>query len=180
MMNGRIAASMVLVFPAAWWTSPSRPYPIPVIEYLSVGSITSTTVTWFIVSVPVLSELIADVEPSVSTESRLFTTAPCAASFVDPVDMITCRTVGMAIGTAARARAMAVVKITVVDSPRWIPRANMMRIVRPAAPAIHNVKVSSWAVIGVFRVGVDFNIPEIVPTAVFDPCRSRSSPRCRG
>ena len=59
---------------------------------------TSTTVTWFIVSVPVLSELIADVDPSVSTESRLFTTAPCAASSRDPLDRITCSTVGMAIG----------------------------------------------------------------------------------
>ena len=53
---------------------------MPVIAYRSVGSITSTTVTWFSVRVPVLSELIADVEPSVSTESRLLTTAPCGAS----------------------------------------------------------------------------------------------------
>ena len=49
---------------------------MPVIAYRSVGSRTSTTVTWFRVSVPVLSELMADVEPRVSTESRLFTTAP--------------------------------------------------------------------------------------------------------
>ena len=71
--------------------------------------------TWFIVRVPVLSELIAEVDPRVSTESRLFTTAPCAARSVEPADRITCRTVGMAIGTAARANAMAVVKIVWVD-----------------------------------------------------------------
>ena len=82
------------------------------IAYRSVGSITSTTVTWFIVSVPVLSELIADVEPSVSTESRLFTTAPWAARSLDPLERMTWSTVGIAIGTAASASAMAVVKIT--------------------------------------------------------------------
>ena len=80
-----------------------------------MGSITSTTVTWFSVSVPVLSELIAEVEPSVSTEARLFTTAPCAARFVDPLDRITCSTVGIAIGTAASASAIAVVKMVCVD-----------------------------------------------------------------
>ncbi len=125
--------------------------------------------TWFIVRVPVLSELIAEVEPRVSTESRLFTTAPWSASFVEPLDRITCRTVGMAMGTAARARAMAVVKMTSGDSPREIPRANMMAMVRPAAPAIHNVSVSSCAVSGVFRLGVDFSIPEILPTSVSTP-----------
>ena len=80
-----------------------------------MGSITSVTVTWFNVRVPVLSELIAEVEPRVSTEARLFTIAPCLARVVDPVDRITCSTVGIAIGTAARASAIAVVKIACVD-----------------------------------------------------------------
>ncbi len=142
---------------------------MPVIAYRSVGSITSTTVTWFIVSVPVLSELIADVEPRVSTESRLFTTAPCAARSLDPLDRMTCSTVGMAMGTAASASAMAVVKIVWVDSPREIPRANMIAMVSPAAAAIHNVNVSSCLVSGVFRLGADFSIPEMVPTAVSAP-----------
>ena len=136
-----------------------------------MGSITSTTVTWFIVSVPVLSELIAEVEPRVSTESRLFTTAPCAARSVDPLDRITCSTVGMAIGTAASASAMAVVKIVWVDSPREIPSANMIAIVSPAAPAIHSVNVSSCLVSGVFRVGVDFSIPEMCPPRCRRPSR---------
>ena len=39
-----------------------------------------TAVIWFSVSVPVLSELIADVEPSVSTERSRFTMAPALAS----------------------------------------------------------------------------------------------------
>ena len=89
---------------------------MPVIVYRSAGSITSTTVIWFIVRVPVLSELIADVEPSVSTESRLLTIgtvrrrAPC-----EPPDRMTCSTVGSAIGTAARASAIAVMKIACAD-----------------------------------------------------------------
>ena len=45
----------------------------------------------------------------------------------------------------------------------------MIAIVRPAAPAIHSVNVSSCAVSGVFRVGVDFNIPEMCPTSVSAP-----------
>jgi hypothetical protein len=169
MTKGRMASSMLLVLPAAWWTSPSRPYPIPVMEKRSVGSMTSTTVTWFIVSVPVLSELIADVEPRVSTESRLLTTAPWAASSREPLDKITCSTVGIAIGTAASASAIAVVKITCADSPRECPSTNMMMIVRPAAPAIHRVNVSSCLVMGVLTVGADFSMPEMAPTAVLAP-----------
>ena len=45
----------------------------------------------------------------------------------------------------------------------------MIAIVRPAAPAIHSVKMSSCAVSGVFRVGVDFSIPEMCPTSVPEP-----------
>ena len=121
------------------------------------------------VRVPVLSELIAEVEPRVSTESRLLTTAPCAAKSREPLDKITCSTVGMAIGTAASANAIAVVKITCVDSPRAIPSANISAMVKPAAPAIHSVKVSSCLVSGVFTVGAAFNIPEMLPTAVSAP-----------
>ena len=45
----------------------------------------------------------------------------------------------------------------------------MTAIVRPAAPAIHSVKVSSCAVSGVFSVGVDFSSPEMLPTSVSAP-----------
>ena len=43
-----------------------------------------TAVIWLSVSVPVLSELIADVEPSVSTERSRFTIAPALASVEVP------------------------------------------------------------------------------------------------
>ncbi len=75
----------------------------------------------------------------------------------------------MAIGTAAKANAMAVVKMTLVESPREIPSANMIAIVNPAAPAIHRVSTSSCAVSGVFSVGVDLSIPEMFPTSVPAP-----------
>ena len=88
---------------------------------------------------------------------------------MDPLDRITWSTVGIAIGTAARASAMAVVKMAWVDWPREIPRANMIAMVRPAAAAIHSVNVSSCLVSGVFRLGADFNIPEMLPTAVSAP-----------
>ena len=45
----------------------------------------------------------------------------------------------------------------------------MIAIVKPAAPAIQSVNVSSCALSGVFSVGVDFSIPEILPTSVSAP-----------
>jgi hypothetical protein len=82
---------------------------------------------------------------------------------------MTWSTVGMAIGTAASASAIAVVKICLVESPREAPRANMIAIVRPAAPAIQRVSVSSCALSGVFSVGVDLSRPEMCPTSVSAP-----------
>ena len=64
---------------------------------------TSTAVIWFIVRVPVLSELIAEVNPSVSTEGRSFTMALRLARSTPPIDRIVCDTVGSASGMAAMA-----------------------------------------------------------------------------
>ena len=76
----------------------------------SVRSTTSTTVIWFMVSVPVLSELMADVDPSVSTEVRFLTMALRLARSMAPMERMTCETVGSASGMAAMARATAVMK----------------------------------------------------------------------
>ena len=115
---------------------------------------------------PVLSELIAEVDPSVSTEARSLTTALRLASAVAPDDRMIWRTVGIASGIAAIASATAVVKRTVADSPRWCPRANIRIIVTPAAPAIHSVSTSSWRISGVFSLTVVASIPAIFPTSV--------------
>jgi hypothetical protein len=64
---------------------------------------TSTAVIWFMVNVPVLSELIAEVKPSVSTDGRSFTMALRLARPMLPSDRITCVTVGSASGMAAMA-----------------------------------------------------------------------------
>ena len=83
--------------------------------YRSTGSSTSTTVIWFIVSVPVLSELIADVDPSVSTDTSSLTMAFSPASSLAPAERITCRTVGSAVGIAAIASAIAVMNRASAD-----------------------------------------------------------------
>ncbi len=67
-----------------------------------------TAVIWLSVSVPVLSELIADVEPSVSTERSRLTIAPAAASVVVPLDRIAVTTAGRPVGMAETANAIAV------------------------------------------------------------------------
>ena len=64
---------------------------------------TSTAVIWFMVSVPVLSELIAEVNPSVSTEGRSRTIALRLARSSPPTDRMVCVTVGNASGMAAMA-----------------------------------------------------------------------------
>ena len=137
--------------------------------YRSVGSRTSTAVIWFIVSVPVLSELIADVEPSVSTEARSVNTAPCRARSAAPTDMTTWSTVGIASGIAAIASATALVNTTVEDRPRCAPSTNMITIVTPAAAAIHSVNVLSCLVSGVSSRVVVASIPAIFPTCVSAP-----------
>ena len=86
---------------------------MPVIVKRSVGSSTSTAVIWFIVSVPVLSELIADVKPSVSTDGRSFTIAFSFASSTLPSERTTWTTIGSASGIAAIASATAVLKSVV-------------------------------------------------------------------
>ena len=57
-------------------------------EAVARRSPSATAVIWFSVSVPVLSELIAEVEPSVSTERSRFTMAPALASVDVPAARI--------------------------------------------------------------------------------------------
>src|SRR6476619_6678445 len=67
----------------------------------------STAVIWLSVSVPVLSEQIADVEPSVSVERRRFMIAFAFASDVVPIARIAVTTAGSPVGIAAMAKAIA-------------------------------------------------------------------------
>ena len=67
---------------------------------------------------PVLSELRADVEPSVSTERSRFMIAPAAASVWDPFERMAVTTAGRAVGIAATANAMTLSN----SSWPWTPR----------------------------------------------------------
>ncbi len=75
----------------------------------------STAVIWLSVSVPVLSELIAEVDPSVSVERSRFTIAFAFASICVPYERIVVTTAGSPVGMAAMANATAAVK-TLVNS----------------------------------------------------------------
>src|SRR5215471_17699720 len=67
----------------------------------------STAVIWLSVSVPVLSEQIADVEPSVSVDRSRFMIAFAFASVVVPIERIAVTTAGRPVGIAAMANAIA-------------------------------------------------------------------------
>ena len=61
---------------------------------------------------PVLSELIADVEPRVSTERSCFTIAPALARVCVPYERIVVMTAGRPVGIAETAKAIAVTNRT--------------------------------------------------------------------
>ena len=86
---------------------PSVPYPPPSTNQISPPRNASRAVIWFSVSVPVLSEQITDVDPSVSTECKRFTMAFCFAIFEIPIANVTVTTAGRPSGMAATARATA-------------------------------------------------------------------------
>mmetsp|Transcript_7213 Transcript_7213/g.18451 ORF Transcript_7213/g.18451 Transcript_7213/m.18451 type:complete len:213 (-) Transcript_7213:1092-1730(-) len=70
----------------------------------------STTDIWLDVSVPVLSEQITEVQPSVSTDGSLRTMAFCLAIFRVPRARHVVMTAGSPSGIAATARATAILK----------------------------------------------------------------------
>ena len=86
--------------------------------YCRPGIVISTAVIWLSVSVPVLSELIAEVEPSVSVERSRFTIAFAFASICVPYERIVVTTAGSPVGIAAMAKATAAVKTVVEASAR--------------------------------------------------------------
>ena len=67
---------------------------------------------------PVLSELIADVEPRVSTERSCFTIACALARVWVPYERIVVMTAGRPVGIADTANAMAVTNSVLNESPR--------------------------------------------------------------
>ena len=120
-------------------------------------------------SVPVLSELIADVNPRVSTEGRSLTIAFSLASSTLPSESTTWTTIGRARGIAAIASATAVLNSVSHDWPRLRPSANITIIVRPAALTIQSVSVFICLVSGVSSLAVAESMCAIFPTSVSLP-----------
>lgn len=148
---------------------------MPETVYRSVGVTTSTAVIWFSVSVPVLSELIAEVKPSVSTEGSSLTIALRRARLRLPTERITWVTVGSASGMAAMASEIALTNNASQAWPRVRPSANITIIVRLTAAAIHNVRLLSSLVSGDCSLAVADSIPEILPSSVSAPVPVTSS-----
>src|ERR1700758_186660 len=79
--------------------------------------VSSTAVIWLSVSGPGFSELIADVEPSVSVERSRFMIAFAFASVCVPIERIAVTTAGRPVGIAAMAKAMAARKTSLKVLP---------------------------------------------------------------
>ncbi len=142
---------------------------MPETVYRSVGVSTSTAVIWFIVRVPVLSELIAEVNARVSTDGSSFTMAFRCARLRLPTERIAWVTVGSASGMAAMASETALTNRTSQAWSRLRPRANITIMVSPAAPVIHRVRRSSSRVSGGTSFSVTESMPEILPSSVSAP-----------
>ena len=106
--------------------------------------VSSTAVIWFSVSVPVLSELIADVEPSVSVERSRFTIAFAFASICVPIDRIVVTTAGRPVGIAETANAIAAVNTVWNESPRDRLMIIEIATATPAMTRIWFVSFASW------------------------------------
>ena len=82
-------------------------YPSPPTSKVSANVANAFTVIWFVVNVPVLSEQITVVEPSVSTAFICRMMARCRAMFRMPRDNVITRMIGSPSGTMATKMAMA-------------------------------------------------------------------------
>ena len=130
-----------------------------------------TAVIWFIVRVPVLSELSAEVDPRVSTERSCFTMAPAAASIWEPLDRMAVSIAGSAVGMAAIMNATAVRKSSWSGTPRAIPRTSDAVSANAARTRIWRVSPLICFVSGVSSAGVAWSIPLMLPTWVSMPGR---------
>ncbi len=129
---------------------------------------------------PVLSEQIADVDPSVSTERSRLTIAPCVASCWVPADSSIVTTAGKPVGMAAMASVMPVRNNESKSSPRARPRMMMRASAAAAMMVMSTVSWSSCLVSGDFSCSTPLSIPEMCPTSLDIPVAVTTiSPRPR-
>ena len=118
-------------------------------------------VIWFKVSVPVLSEQMADVAPKVSTERSRLMMAPFVARSRVPKDRSIVTTAGRPVGIAEMARLIPTRKIWSKSSPRMRPSTTMKTSAAAAMIVMTTVSWSSCFVSGVFSCSTPLNIPEM-------------------
>ena len=114
----------------------------------------SRAVILFSVSVPVLSEQITEVEPSVSTAGRRLTIALRRAISRVPIDSRAVTTAGSPVGIAATASATPVMNSVSNDWPRTSPSAMTSSNATPAIDAMILDRPSSCFCSGVLSVSV--------------------------
>ncbi len=136
------------------------------------------TVIWFWVKVPVLSEQITVVEPSVSTDDRRRISAWRAIISRMPNARVTVTTAGKPSGTAATARLTAMMNISSGGTPRSQPTRKttpqMANVPQPSAfPSWFNRLCS-----GVSSCCTDCSIVAISPICVSMPVLT-TAPRPR-
>ena len=123
----------------------------------------------FIVSVPVLSELMTVVPPRVSTSVSDLTTALCSASRRAPDDSMASTNVGSPVGIDAIAVEMHNSTSVVVSWPRTRPKIAMIATARKAISPNTLVMPSSSRCSGDFDRLVAVTIPAIRPISVALP-----------
>ncbi len=136
-----MSASPAGAVPPGWVIAPIGRYPSPSTLDTTPAVAIRRVVIWFSVRVPVLSEQIAEVEPSVSVELRSFTTALCAARSRVPIDSSVVTTVGRPVGIAP----IATVTASRNRSSRGRPRAEPATTITKIVPAASQAKtLASW------------------------------------
>jgi hypothetical protein len=132
------------------------------------------------VSVPVLSVLIAEVDPRVSVDRSCFMMAPARARACVPHARIVVTTVGNCTGTAAIAKATAALNTVLKVRPRARFSAMEAISATPATTRSCFESRSSWRVRGVLTVDCSCSMPEMWPTSVAIPVAvTTSSPAPR-
>jgi hypothetical protein len=131
--------------------------------------VSSTAVIWLSVSVPVLSELTAEVEPSVSVERSRFMIAFAFASCWVPYERMVVTTAGRPVGIAEIAKAIAAVKTVSKLSPRDRLRMIETATAAPEMKRIWLVSFLSWIVSGVSESSALWSMCEMWPTSVAIP-----------
>ena len=140
----------------------------------------SRAVILFRVRVPVLSEQIADVEPSVSTAGSRLTMALRRAISRVPIESSAVTTAGRPVGIAATARATPVMNRVSNDSPRARPSSTTRTSATAAMDAMIFDRASSCFCRGVLLVSVLASMSAMWPISVSMPVAvTISSPRPR-